>query len=128
MKTHNKLPLFLTQQLLFKLGFPVFVGGGYCKELMQKGYGIGSGISLFIATNICESSSLTFGFSGARGIWISWRRWPDLGSKAPIFSIEKSEKLATCGCICWILTCLTFVGPFKGSWPTHQAQQNKKGT
>ena len=25
------------------------------KELMQKGYGIGSGISLFIATNICES-------------------------------------------------------------------------
>jgi hypothetical protein len=24
------------------------------KELMQKGYGIGSGISLFIATNICE--------------------------------------------------------------------------
>merc|ERR1712232_1397754 len=24
-------------------------------ELMQKGYGIGSGISLFIATNICES-------------------------------------------------------------------------
>ena len=24
-------------------------------ELLQKGYGIGSGISLFIATNICES-------------------------------------------------------------------------
>merc|ERR1739845_309915 len=24
-------------------------------ELMQKGYGMGSGISLFIATNICES-------------------------------------------------------------------------
>merc|ERR1712217_839469 len=24
-------------------------------ELMQKGYGLGSGISLFIATNICES-------------------------------------------------------------------------
>ena len=24
-------------------------------EMMQKGYGIGSGISLFIATNICES-------------------------------------------------------------------------
>ena len=25
------------------------------QELMQKGYGMGSGISLFIATNICES-------------------------------------------------------------------------
>ena len=25
------------------------------EELMQKGYGMGSGISLFIATNICES-------------------------------------------------------------------------
>merc|ERR1711953_883061 len=24
-------------------------------ELMQKGYGLGSGISLFIATNICEN-------------------------------------------------------------------------
>src|SRR6266480_6351905 len=24
-------------------------------EMLQKGYGIGSGISLFIATNICES-------------------------------------------------------------------------
>lgn len=24
-------------------------------ELMQKGYGLGSGISLFIATNICET-------------------------------------------------------------------------
>jgi protein transport protein SEC61 subunit alpha len=23
-------------------------------ELLQKGYGLGSGISLFIATNICE--------------------------------------------------------------------------
>lgn len=24
-------------------------------ELLQKGYGLGSGISLFIATNICEN-------------------------------------------------------------------------
>lgn len=24
-------------------------------DLMQKGYGLGSGISLFIATNICEN-------------------------------------------------------------------------
>lgn len=27
----------------------------YLDEMLQKGYGIGSGISLFIATNICES-------------------------------------------------------------------------
>lgn len=27
----------------------------YLNELLEKGYGIGSGISLFIATNICES-------------------------------------------------------------------------
>ena len=27
----------------------------YLDELLIKGYGIGSGISLFIATNICES-------------------------------------------------------------------------
>jgi hypothetical protein len=25
-----------------------------CSELLQKGYGLGSGISLFIATNVCE--------------------------------------------------------------------------
>ena len=27
----------------------------YLDELLQKGYGLGSGISLFIATNICEN-------------------------------------------------------------------------
>lgn len=26
----------------------------YLDELLQKGYGVGGGISLFIATNICE--------------------------------------------------------------------------
>jgi len=27
----------------------------YLDELLQSGYGLGSGISLFIATNICEN-------------------------------------------------------------------------
>ncbi len=40
-------------------------------ELLQKGYGLGSGISLFIATNICESivwkSFSPYTISGARG-------------------------------------------------------------
>lgn len=27
----------------------------YLDELLQKGYGVGGGISLFIATNICET-------------------------------------------------------------------------
>ncbi|KAG6382310.1 hypothetical protein SASPL_158021 [Salvia splendens] len=31
------------------------LSGMYGNELLQKGYGLGSGISLFIATNICES-------------------------------------------------------------------------
>ena len=36
---------------LFIAGFMVLM----LDELLQKGYGLGSGISLFIATNICES-------------------------------------------------------------------------
>merc|ERR1712178_327717 len=44
-------------------GDPSDIGGGVClliivlllDELLQKGYGLGSGISLFIATNICET-------------------------------------------------------------------------
>jgi protein transport protein SEC61 subunit alpha len=38
--------------------FQLFVSGVICillDELCQKGYGLGSGISLFIATNICET-------------------------------------------------------------------------
>jgi len=35
---------------LFFAGFMVLM----LDELLQKGYGLGSGISLFIATNICE--------------------------------------------------------------------------
>ena len=44
-------------------------------ELMQKGYGLGSGISLFIATNICEMiiwkalSPLTY--NTGKGIYIN---------------------------------------------------------
>lgn len=36
----------------------LFIAGIICMlldELLQKGYGLGSGISLFIATNICEN-------------------------------------------------------------------------
>merc|ERR1712203_209264 len=53
-------------------GIPAEIGAGVCllivlqlffagvivlllDEMLQKGYGLGSGISLFIATNICES-------------------------------------------------------------------------
>lgn len=36
---------------LFAAGMVVLI----LDELLQKGYGLGSGISLFIATNICES-------------------------------------------------------------------------
>lgn len=36
---------------LFAAGMVVII----LDELLQKGYGLGSGISLFIATNICES-------------------------------------------------------------------------
>lgn len=39
-------------------GFQLFVAGLIVlllDELLQKGYGLGSGISLFIATNICET-------------------------------------------------------------------------
>ena len=57
------------------------------KELMQKGYGMGSGISLFIATNICESHL------GARtdvnGIF--WPGWQYLDSRHPGMKVEKSE-------------------------------------
>lgn len=38
--------------------FQVFIGGVIVlllDELLQKGYGLGSGVSLFIATNICEN-------------------------------------------------------------------------
>lgn len=41
---------FLSPQL-FVAGLIVLL----LDELLQKGYGLGSGISLFIATNICET-------------------------------------------------------------------------
>ncbi|OXB70062.1 UNVERIFIED_CONTAM: hypothetical protein H355_010662, partial [Colinus virginianus] len=40
-----------TLALLFISGVVVII----LDELLQKGYGLGSGISLFIATNICET-------------------------------------------------------------------------
>merc|ERR1711968_425651 len=42
--------VLIVAQLVFA-GFVVLI----LDELLQKGYGLGSGISLFIATNICES-------------------------------------------------------------------------
>ena len=44
--------------LLFSHLLQLFVAGMIVlllDELLQKGYGLGSGISLFIATNICET-------------------------------------------------------------------------
>ena len=44
--------------LLFSYLLQLFVAGMIVlllDELLQKGYGLGSGISLFIATNICET-------------------------------------------------------------------------
>lgn len=46
------------QRFKKKLSFQLFVAGIVVlllDELLQKGYGLGSGISLFIATNICET-------------------------------------------------------------------------
>lgn len=42
---------FITCWQLFVAGLIVLL----LDELLQKGYGLGSGISLFIATNICET-------------------------------------------------------------------------
>ena len=44
--------------MLLSFGLQLFVAGLIVlllDELLQKGYGLGSGISLFIATNICET-------------------------------------------------------------------------
>jgi len=41
--------LFLTIQLILDTLIVILLG-----ELLQKGYGLGSGINLFVATNICE--------------------------------------------------------------------------
>jgi len=44
--------------MIIFLYFQLFVAGLIVlllDELLQKGYGLGSGISLFIATNICET-------------------------------------------------------------------------
>ena len=51
---HNQKTKAVDQRYIFQL----FVAGLIVlllDELLQKGYGLGSGISLFIATNICET-------------------------------------------------------------------------
>lgn len=45
------LNFFILFLQLFVAGIVVLL----LDELLQKGYGLGSGISLFIATNICET-------------------------------------------------------------------------
>jgi protein transport protein SEC61 subunit alpha len=47
----ERLLLLFNQPQLMIAGFVVLL----LDELLQKGYGLGSGISLFIATNICET-------------------------------------------------------------------------
>nr|WCZ58736.1 protein transport protein Sec61 subunit alpha [Seculamonas ecuadoriensis] len=50
----SEIGFFISAALVVQL----FIAGVICillDELLQKGYGIGSGISLFIATNICET-------------------------------------------------------------------------
>eukprot|EP00993_Chasmostoma_nieuportense_P000319 NODE_1295_length_1561_cov_420.827755_g1223_i0.p1 GENE.NODE_1295_length_1561_cov_420.827755_g1223_i0~~NODE_1295_length_1561_cov_420.827755_g1223_i0.p1 ORF type:complete len:476 (+),score=131.64 NODE_1295_length_1561_cov_420.827755_g1223_i0:64-1491(+) len=50
----NEIGIFTATLIVLQL----FIAGIICillDELLQKGYGLGSGISLFIATNICET-------------------------------------------------------------------------
>ena len=65
--------------------FQLFVAGLIVlllDELLQKGYGLGSGISLFIATNICET--------------IVWKAF----SPATV-NTGRGEALFSCFCIKW---------------------------
>lgn len=59
MLLHNGLARHALSQLLISIcGLQLFFAGiiVIClDEMLQHGYGLGSGISLFIATNICES-------------------------------------------------------------------------
>ena len=54
-------------------------------ELLQKGYGLGSGISLFIATNICETivwkafSPATVNTGRGENLTWEWCTWNRLG-------------------------------------------------
>ena len=70
-------------------GDPADIGAGVClliiiqlfvaglivlllDELLQKGYGLGSGISLFIATNICETIVWkSFRYVNTSNLWYS---------------------------------------------------------
>lgn len=50
----SELGWFTCTLLIFQLSFAGIIAL-LLDEMLQKGYGLGSGISLFIATNICES-------------------------------------------------------------------------
>ena len=67
-------------------------------ELLQKGYGLGSGISLFIATNICESiiwkAFSPYTITGARGAEFE-------GAVIALFHLmlTRSDRVSiSCGC------------------------------
>lgn len=51
---YGDVGLFNSMLLIIQLSFAGLIVI-YLDELLQKGYGLGSGISLFIATNICEN-------------------------------------------------------------------------
>lgn len=55
-------------------------------ELLQKGYGLGSGISLFIATNICE----TIVWKAFSPTTVNTGRGTDAGSKLDSTESEAS--------------------------------------
>ena len=66
-------------------------------ELLQKGYGLGSGISLFIATNICETivwkafSPATVNTGRGENLkcreWCTWNR---LGGGGNLYFLENA--------------------------------------
>jgi len=91
-------------------GDPAEIGAGVClliiiqlfvaglivlllDELLQKGYGLGSGISLFIATNICET--------------IVWKAFSpatvNTGTLILLFLCLLMWRTKICNCPCWTL-------------------------
>ena len=68
-------------------------------EMLQKGYGLGSGISLFIATNICENiiwkAFSPYTINGARGTEFE-------GAVIALFHLllTRTDKVSTVLCAC----------------------------
>lgn len=77
----NRNAVYLSFFLSFFKFLQLFVAGLIVlllDELLQKGYGLGSGISLFIATNICETivwkafSPTTVNTGRGKDLGLSW--------------------------------------------------------